>query len=280
MIKLLVEVVPAHSTIEDYEITHDFPHIGTRTLLLNAREIFSEGKKAKTLLLAMEDVTERRRLEADRNRALDMSNRLLEELSHRVMNSLSMIGSVISMEARVLSDNECKAAFARMRNRIDAIGTLYRILSHTAAIDHVKASDYLGAIARDAVTALEATSGAIDLAISIDDSSLSTRIAVPLGLITNELVTNSLKYAYQGRDNGKLGLRLATNKAGLEFTIWDDGPGIDESARVESGLGQKLVEAFVQQLGGTMTRASGKDGTRYSLVIPHSEVFHLQTHQT
>jgi two-component sensor histidine kinase/PAS domain-containing protein len=277
LIRLLEEVVPDHSTIEDYEITHDFPQIGTRTVCLNARKIFSEGDNTKTLLLAMEDVTERRRLEAERDQALDQSNRLLEELNHRVMNSMSMIGSVISMEGRTLNDEGCKAAFVRMRNRIEAIGTLYRVLARTAAVDSVKADDYLSVIVRDAVTAMEVSPGAIDLDLSIDEFPLFTRIAVPLGLITNELATNSLKYAYIGRDSGTLGLRVVSDKDGIELTIWDDGPGIDESARVDSGLGQKLVEAFVQQLGGALSRTSGKDGTRHILAIPHSEIFQMQT---
>lgn len=275
LIRLLDHVVPDESTIEDYEITHEFPKIGTRTVLLNARKIFREGNNSKTLLLAMEDVTERRRLEVERDRALDHSNRLLDELNHRIMNSMSMIGSVISMEGRTLSDDECKAAFMRMRSRIEAIGTLYRTLSRTAAVDSVKADGYLTEIIRDAVTAMEVSPGAIDLDILIEDISLSTRIAVPLGLITNELATNSLKYAYEGRDKGTLGLRVVTEKDGVELTIWDDGPGIDENARVDSGLGQKLVEAFVQQLGGALNRTSGKDGTRHILNIPNSAIFQL-----
>ncbi len=272
LIGLLKEVVPGHSTIESYEITHDFPQIGTRTVLLNARKIFQEGNNTKTLLLAIEDITERRRLEAERDLALDQSNRLLDELNHRVMNSMSMIGAVISMEMRTLSDEECKCAFVRMRNRIEAIGTLYRALSRTGAVDIVKAKDYLGAIVRDTVTAMEATPDAVDLTISVDDISLSTRFAVPLGLITSELATNSLKYAYDGRDSGKLGLNVVTNETGVELTIWDDGPGIDETARVDSGLGQKLVEAFVLQLGGVLKRTSGHDGTRYVLSMPHSDI--------
>lgn len=177
--------------------------------MLNARKLFREGDNTKTLFLATEDVTERRCLEAERDRALGQSNRLLEELNHRVMNSMAMIGAVISMEGRTLNDDECKAAFLRMRNRIEAIGTLYRTLSLTAAVDSVNADDYLSAIIRDAISSTELSPGAIDLDLSIEGILLSTRIAVPLGLITNELATNSLRYAYKGRDNGTLGLRVA-----------------------------------------------------------------------
>ncbi len=104
LIHLLTEVIPDHTTLEAHEITHDFPGIGTWTFLLNARKIFREGNNTRTLLLAMEDVTEWRRVAREREAALAQPGRLLEELNHRVMNSRSMIGSIIAMEGRTLSD--------------------------------------------------------------------------------------------------------------------------------------------------------------------------------
>ena len=277
LIRLLKEVVPEQSTIEDYEITHNFPHIGTRTILLNARKIYQEDRNTRALLLAMEDVTKRRRLEVERDRALTQSNRLLEELNHRAMNSMAMIGSIISMEGRKLGDDVCKAAFARLGRRIEAIGTLYRTLSRTGAINSVSARDYLGAIVNDTVAAMETSPGAIEIEISIDEIPLSTQIAVPLGLITNELVTNSLKHAYSGREGGKFGLQVVSKEDHVEILFWDDGPGFDESARVDSGLGQSLVDAFVEQLGSVMRRTIGPNGTRYDLTIPHAEIFRKHT---
>ena len=271
LVRLLMEVVPDNATIDGYEITHNFPQIGTRTVLLNARKIFQDGNITRTLLLAIEDVTERRLLEAERDRALTQSTQLLEELNHRVMNSMSMIGAVIAMEGRTMSDVDCKAAFVRMRNRIEAIGTLYRTLSRTGAVDRVQVDDYLNAIIRDAVLAMEPSTGAITLDLSASTVELSTRIAVPLGLIVNELATNSLKYAYIGRDTGKLGLGILSTDDGIQCTFWDDGPGIDVNARVDSGLGQKLIEAFVEQVGGTLIRDSDPKGTRYVLTIPYAE---------
>jgi len=179
------------------------------------------------------------------------------------------------MEGRAQSDMECRAAYTRLRTRIDAIGTLYRVLCRTGAVDRVEADDYLNAIMRDAVTALETAPGAIVLDLLVSDIELSTRIAVPLGLITNELVTNSLKYAYIGRDTGKLGLGIAETAEGVDVTFWDDGSGIDKNARVDSGLGQKLVEAFVQQLGGVLSWTSDEHGTRHCLAIPQAELVRI-----
>lgn len=220
----------------------------------------------------MEDVTEWRRVEREREAALAQSGRLLVELNHRVMNSLSMIGSVIALEGRTLSDEEGRGAFTRMRNRINAIGTLYRNLSGTAAVDSVGADAYLGAIVHDTVASKEAAAGQVELDLRIADVPLSTRMAVPLGLIVNELATNSLKYAFTGRDAGLLGLHLGVGEAGLEMRIWDDGPGIDPQARVDSGLGQKLVASFVQQLGGTLTHDGSAGGASHILRIPYFQI--------
>ncbi len=271
LIELLTEIIPEHTTIKDYEIDHDFPEIGRRIILLNARQIFQEGDNTKTVLLAMQDVTDRRQLESERDAALDQANLLLEELNHRVMNSLAMIGAVIALEGRTLSDDECRQAFERMRNRINSVGTLYRNLSNSAATNTVRADIYLGAIIQDIADSVETAAGTIDIELSIEAAPMTTKMAVPLGLIVNELATNSLKYAYKGRDTGKLGLKLISGMEGIEITIWDDGSGIDENARVDSGLGQKLIQSFVQQLGGEMSGTSGPDGTRHILKIPSED---------
>jgi chemotaxis protein methyltransferase CheR len=267
LLDLLTTVVPRNETVENYEVRHAFPEMGERIMLLNARKVYREGNATHMLLLAIQDITERRRLEAEREAALAQAARLLEELNHRVMNSLAMIGSIISMEARNLTDEACEAAFARMRTRVDAVGNLYKTLSRSGSVDSVGTRDYLTALTENLV----ASSGRADelsLRLDIADLPLSTQVAVPLGLVVNELITNSLKYAYEGRARGLLSVMLRSEGEHMELMIADDGPGIDPAARVDSGLGQKLTSAFTNQLGGTMTIQSDRTGTRHTLVIP------------
>ncbi|WP_424968898.1 sensor histidine kinase [Dinoroseobacter sp. S375] len=267
LLDLLTNVVPKNTSVEDFEVRHDFPEIGERTILLNARKVYRVGNHTHMLLLAMQDITERKQLEAERAQALDTANRLLEELNHRVMNSLAMIAGIISMEARKLSDEAAQAAFARMRARLDAVGRLYRTLSRTGAVDHVDSEEYLSALAEDLVV----SSGKVDpprLKIEIDKTPLSTRTAVPLGLVVNELITNSLKYAFEGEGSGHLGVTLRVSGNESHLTISDDGIGIDPEARVDSGLGQKLTEAFTSQLEGKMITRSDHTGTTHELFFP------------
>ncbi|EEB86404.1 sensory transduction regulatory protein [Roseobacter sp. GAI101] len=268
LLELLTEVVPRNTTVEDFEVKHVFSKIGERSILLNARKIHREGNHTHTLLLAMQDITERRRLEAERAAALHYAERLLEELNHRVMNSLSMIGGIIALEARNLSDEACRAAFMRMRARVDAVGSLYKTLSRAGAVDQVNTRQYLTALVED----LLVSSGQAkppELQVDVVELPLSTRVAVPLGLIVNELATNSLKYAFSEHGGGQLSVLLKVENKTLQLSISDNGAGIDANARVDSGLGQKLTEAFTTQLDGQMTIESDRTGTRHMLVFPH-----------
>lgn len=267
LLDLLIHVVPKNTSVEDFEVRHTFPEIGERNILLNARKVYREGNHTHMLLLAMHDVTDRRRLEAEREHALASANRLLEELNHRVMNSLAMIGGIISMEARKISDEDAQAAFIRLRARLDAVGRLYKTLSRSGAVDHVDAAQYLTALAEDLVM----SSGTVkppQLKIAIDKLPISTRTAVPLGLVVNELMTNSLKYAFDENGGGQLNLTMSVQDNESHLTISDDGVGIDVEARVDSGLGQRLTEAFTTQLDGTMTTTSNASGTQHKLIFP------------
>ncbi|WP_235924130.1 sensor histidine kinase [Pseudoroseicyclus tamaricis] len=174
---------------------------------------------------------------------------------------------MIAFEGRSLSDAACKAAFTRMRARIDAIASLYCRLTQTRSIDTVTAESYLTALVEDAVSS-SPQADTIAVEFDLPEVRLSTRIAVPLGLIVKELVTNSLKYPYHGRSSGWLGLRLSIKDQAMKVSVWDDRPGIDPDARLDPGLGQKLTDAFTAQLSERMSIDSGAAGTRHTLVLP------------
>lgn len=265
---LLTNVIPSHSTIVDYEISQDIPEKGMRTFLLNAREILQGEDGAKTLLLAMQDITEQRLLDAERAHALEKANKLLEELNHRVMNSLTMIHSVIGLESRAVDNSDAEPILNRLRSRIKSVASLYSTLSSTGSVNRVKADAYLGTIVQDVTQSAE--SGALDLDVEtcIDPVELPTETAVPLGLILNETITNSLKYAFADRGHGKLAVTFKCAGNGYQLVVWDDGVGIDADARVDSGIGQRLITSFTQQLEGEMTVVSDSSGTRIVLDLP------------
>jgi hypothetical protein len=127
---LLETVISGRKTIEAFEVELYFPSIGQRKMLLNARKVYQPDKKIQQILLAIEDITERVRLERQ-HAADERIGVLLQELTHRVENSLQFIASMITIEARYLDSAEGKAALARVSRRILALGHLYSKLSES-----------------------------------------------------------------------------------------------------------------------------------------------------
>jgi nitrogen-specific signal transduction histidine kinase len=185
LISLLEMVIPEHESVEHFEVRRVFPKIGERTFIINARKIFREGNNTRTLLLAMQDVTDIRRIETDRARALRHAERLLEELNHRVMNSLSMIGSVIALEARNLSDDQCRHAFERMRGRISSIAALYRNLTRTRAAEVVQLDEYLRAVTEDMISGTKPEDFKLQVELDLSALPITSAIAIPIGLIVS-----------------------------------------------------------------------------------------------
>lgn len=151
----------------------------------------------------------------------------LRELQHRVKNNLQMITSLIRLEARnVASDDGEK--FARLAGRVQALALLYDALSADQADNKVDLGVYLGQIATNVMQA-HAVEG-IKLAMEIDTWPVSVNVAMPTGLVVNEVLTNSLKHAFETGKGGVISLSSLIDDDGCHITIADDGIGLPEGS--------------------------------------------------
>ena len=125
---LLEQIIPEHGVMEGYEVEHEFPGLGSRTICLNARQVFYEGGAGTTVLLGMEDVTERRVLEREKDELLQQKDTLLEELQHRIANSLQIIASIILMKARVVQSEETRFHLEDAHKRVLSIAAVQKQL--------------------------------------------------------------------------------------------------------------------------------------------------------
>jgi PAS domain S-box-containing protein len=267
---LLETIISGGKTIETFEVEQFFPSIGQRIMLLNARTVYRPGNKTRQILLAIEDITERVRLERE-HAADERIAMLLQELTHRVKNSLQFIASMIMVEARSLGSGEGKAALTRVSGRILALGRLYSKLSDAGTFEAVDAATYLNELCRDLIASVYKDGDAfIMLKTDVESELLPTDRAIPIGLIVNELVTNAVKYGFPGEAQGTVTVTLKRTPGELRLTVADDGQGFDPR-RADSGLGGRLVHAFTQQLGGQVERESGSQGTAMHLILPSRE---------
>ena len=150
----LETIISDRKTVEAFEVEHFFPSIGRRIMLLNARPVYRPGNKIKQILLAIEDVTERVRLEREHAAAHERIGMLLQELTHRVKNSLQLIASIVMTEARSVSSAEGKAALERVSHRITALGQFYSKLTEADTFETIDAAAYLNELCRDLIASI------------------------------------------------------------------------------------------------------------------------------
>ena len=190
--------------------------------------IENEGGQPIYRLVAMgsaPDSADHRNVEAT---ALHDKDVLLKELQHRVKNNLQMITALIRMEARNVPTDGIGDSFSRLAGRVNALAVLYDALSRDKADDNVDLGAYLGQIAA-AVMHAHSTEG-IRLDTRIDTWPVSINVAMPSGLVVNEVLTNCLKHAFKGRDGGIIRLHSLIDDEGCHITVSDDGVGLKEGA--------------------------------------------------
>ena len=147
----LETIISGRETIEAFEVEYVFPSIGRRIMMLNARKVYRPGNKIRQILLAIEDVTERTRLQREHAAAHQRIDMLLQELTHRVKNSLQFIAAMVMIEARSHKSGEGRAALERVSSRITALGQLYSTLSKADTVENVDAATYLDELCRDLI---------------------------------------------------------------------------------------------------------------------------------
>ena len=198
----------------------------------------------------------------------------MRELTHRVKNSLQSIAAMVMLEARTNKVVEAKVALESVSHRIDALGLLYAKLSKSDAVDAVDAATYLDELCRDLIASVRSMGSSVELTTEIESEPLATDVAITMGLIVNELVTNALKYAFPSDTKGTIRVVLRRARGELRLTVADNGKGIDVQ-RADSGLGGRLVQGFAQQLGGRVERESNDYGTTVRVILASQPKYEL-----
>jgi chemotaxis protein methyltransferase CheR len=271
--KLLEEVIPQHRVVEAYEIEHEFVPGGDRTLLLNARQVFDEANPDANLLLAIEDVTARRRAEREKDALLREKEMLLEEIRHRVANSLQIIASILLMKARTVESEETRRHLEDAHQRVMSVATVQDQLRGTGHGDRIEIGPYLAKLCETLARSMIDADRNIVVAVDAGAGSAVSAHAVSMGLIVTELLINAVKHAFPGDRSGTIRVAYHSGENGWRLTVADDGVGRDrrKGGAPSKGLGTSIVEALVQQLGARLETTSTSKGTGVSVIHGQSE---------
>ena len=205
---------------------------------------------------------------ADLQAALEAKTLLLHEVDHRVKNNLTMIGSLLRLQARTIADPEISDKLNAMLERVDALATVHRRLYQSTDVTRFDVGAFVANLVSDVVGA----SGRSDIAVQVDVDviEISASVATALGLVINEVLTNAIKHAYGDGRAGVLTISAKRQDGNAIISVADDGPGMATDART-NGLGTVLINRLSRQVGATAEWASSAAGTRVSLSFPVEE---------
>jgi PAS domain S-box-containing protein len=217
----------------------------------------------------VEDITERKEAEDMLKTSLMEKELLLREIHHRVKNNLQIISSLLNLQSRHVKDESALDMFHESRNRVRSMALVHEKLYRSDDLANVDFREYIRSLGRHLLMSYGINSTAIDLDVSVSDVFLDINTSIPCGLIINELISNSLKHAFSGREQGKIRVVLRSEKNGkFKLLVSDDGVGLPKDLDVTQteSLGLQLVTMLVEQLQGTLNLDNNK-GASFEIVF-------------
>ncbi len=261
---LLEKIVPEHGVMQDYEVEHEFPELGRRTMCLNARQVFYEGGAESTILLSIEDITERLEAERHMEGVLRYKEALLEEMEHRIANSLQIIASIILMRARNVKSEETRLYLKDAHKRVISVAALQKQLRQFAGGGDVEMAPYLSSLCDALASSMIGENQSISLEVADGEGSATAPQAESLGLIATELVMNALKHAFPAEmEDRSIRVSYEVDGANWKLSVADNGIGKPDGvfAQAKTGLGTGIVKALAQQLDAVVETIADGNGT-------------------
>ena len=253
----------------DYEgaiITRKGKHIDT---LENVIGVFDDNDNLIELWGYVNDITARKKAEKVLKNAAMEKEALHRELLHRVKNSFALIKSLIYLERQRLDDESTNKILEELEHRVGSLAQMYSLLNETGVSQQVALDYYLCQISKSLTDSFIEDNQKIKIKTEFDNIIVSPKDASSIGLIINELLTNSLKYAFDKDSDGEITIKLKEENNFAILLVADNGRGLPKNFKIEdsTGMGLELVKMLTQQLSGTLDVES-KDGTTFKIVIP------------
>lgn len=221
------------------------------------------------IAILSQDITERKEAEARINASLREKDVLLKEIHHRVKNNMQIISSLVSLQADGIKDETFREALQEVNNRVHSMALVHEYLYRSSNLDRIDFSDYVRNLVEYIWLSHGQVAFSIRLKFDLQPVSLPIDIAVPCGLILNELAGNALKHAFKNRSEGEVTVSLTSADSGeITLSVSDDGVGLPAGYdwQQEQTLGLTLVQMLTRQINASVEMNSGV-GTRFKVVF-------------
>ncbi|WP_424357006.1 PAS domain S-box protein [Methanocella sp. MCL-LM] len=237
-----------------------------RTIYCVSRVTKNEKGQPTQFFRIVQDITERKNAEARVLASLKEKEILLKEIHHRVKNNLQIISSLLSLQSSYLKDNEMVHVFNESRDRVRSMAFIHEMLYKSQDFNRIEFLKYAATLTGSLFASYNQHQGRVTYRIEGENADLTIEEGVPCGLIINELISNSLKYAFPGDSRGEIVIDIRQEKKNFTLTVSDNGVGLppDFDLSKSNTLGLQLVTMLVDQLEGTLQIDRGS-GTKYTI---------------
>lgn len=219
--------------------------------------------------LSTTDLTDRI---VNENATLRKSNKqkelLLKEIHHRVKNNLQIITSLLKLQANSVEDRTTIELFELSLHRINSMALVHDLLYRSEDFDKINYGQYLEMLVTPIIDSMKQPQSQINVTIDADDISLNINTSIPLGLLINEIVTNSMKHAFKNRTEGCIYVKIMQECDGsFQMIIGDNGSGFEKDIDIEQAdsLGLQLISSLAEQLMGEAERCLENPGSHYCI---------------
>jgi PAS domain S-box-containing protein len=212
------------------------------------------------------DITENKINEEKINQSLKEKEILLKEVHHRVKNNMQVISSILNLQSSYVNDVYALNLLKDCQNRIKSMAFIHESLYQSKNFESVNFSDYVSTLAKNLVHTYSVNTQKIKLILTLDKLFLNLDTSIPCGLIINEIISNSLKYAFPNNRDGIIFVTLKVDKQKVLIQAGDNGIGISSEIDLKQSktLGLQLVETLVEQINGTII-LERNNGTRFNI---------------
>ena len=264
-----LNLIRKEKKLTNYEgeiITKSGKHIQT---LENIIGVFDDKDNLVEFWGYVKDITDRKRAEQILKNAAMEKEALHRELLHRVKNSFNLIKSLMYLEREKLDNKEASKILENLEMRIGTLSKMYSLLNISGISQKIDLGEYLNQITNSLAESYLEDAIRIEIKSSFDSIETSPRTASSVGLIVNEILTNSLKYAFPNHKHGNIYVSLKKTNEEAVIEIADDGVGVSNNFNINEakGMGLQLINMLTQQLSGTLTVKSNH-GTKFKVVFP------------
>jgi two-component system, sensor histidine kinase PdtaS len=262
---LLKATAAGFAEVEGYEMNLRRKGREDRSLVLDAKKLHYAGDADIRLVLSVADVTDARIAEKLKVELLREKDVMLQELHHRVANSLQIIASVLLQSARKVQSEETRLHLHDAHHRVMSVAALQQQLAASKP-GEVQLRPYFTALCESIGASMIRDHKQLTLSVTADDSVTTADTSVGLGLIVTELVINALKHAFPDNRKGSILVDYHARGPNWNLSVGDDGVGMPADPSIaKPGLGTSIVQALAMQLGGKISVAAANPGTTVSV---------------